>query len=339
MIDLRSDTVTRPSADMLKAMWSAKVGDDVFEEDPSISALENKAAEMFDMEKALFCPSGTMTNQIAMKVHTVPGQEIICHELSHVYNYEGGGMAFNSGCQVRTVGGPRGLMSAQDVKAAIQNPEDIHAAPSRLVVAENTTNKGGGACYELEQLKAIQAVCQEHELAFHLDGARLWNALVAKEQQARDYGQIFDSISICLSKGLGCPVGSLLLGEASFIKEARRIRKRLGGGMRQAGFLAAAGSFALDHHIDRLAEDHQKAQTLKRALENCAWVERIEAVETNIVIFYLQAGRDASAFSEKLKAAGILHTNMGQGKLRFVPHLDISEADIAQVGQVLQKMS
>lgn len=338
MIDLRSDTVTRPTKEMLKAMWAAPVGDDVFEEDPTINELEQKAAKMFGMEGGLFCPSGTMTNQIAIKVHTVPGNEVICHELSHIYNYEGGGVALNSGCQVRLTHGPRGLMTATEVEALIQNPTDIHAAPTKLVVAENTTNKGGGACYDLDELKAIRKVCDQHGLIFHLDGARLWNALVAKNQDPAEYGKIFHSISICLSKGLGCPVGSLVLGNQDFITRARRVRKRFGGGMRQAGYLAAAAIYALDNHIERLQEDHDKALVLKSALENCSWVEKIDAVETNIVIFYLKDGKDATEFSGMLKDEGILHTAMGQGKLRFVPHLDVSMEEIEKVASLLRKM-
>jgi threonine aldolase len=338
MIDLRSDTFTKPLPDMLKAMWSAEVGDDVFGEDPTINRLEKKSAEMFGMEAAVFCPSGTMTNQIAIKVHTRPGQEIICHEYSHVYNYEGGGIAFNSACQVRPLAGPYGKLAASSVAAALQNPLDMHAAPSRLVVLENTTNKGGGACYDLAEIDAIKNICQEKGLGLHLDGARLWNALIAKKQEPKDFGARFDSISICLSKGLGCPVGSLLLGSSDFIKEARFVRKKLGGAMRQAGYLAAAGIYALDNHIERLSEDHDKAQTLAKALEASDWIESIEPVETNILIFKLKANREVSTFNEKLKAAGILHIDMGQGKQRFVTHYDLSFADIETVCSVLQKL-
>ena len=338
MIDLRSDTFTKPLPDMLKAMWSAEVGDDVFGEDPTINRLEKKTAEMFGMEAAVFCPSGTMTNQIAIKVHTRPGQEIICHEYSHVYNYEGGGIAFNSACQVRPLAGPYGKLEASSVAAALQNPLDMHAAPSRLVVLENTTNKGGGACYDLAEIDAIKNICQEKGLGLHLDGARLWNALIAKKQAPKDFGTRFDSISICLSKGLGCPVGSLLLGSSDFIKEARFVRKKLGGAMRQAGYLAAAGIYALDNHIERLSEDHDKAQTLAKALEASDWIESVEPVETNILIFKLKANQEVSAFNEKLKAAGILHIDMGQGKQRFVTHYDVSFADIEAVCSVLQKL-
>lgn len=324
MIDLRSDTFTRPLPEMQKAMWAAEVGDDVFGEDPSINALERKAAELFGMEAAVFCPSGTMTNQIAIKAHTVPGQEVICHEFSHVYNYEGGGIAFNSSCQVRPLAGQKGMLEAETVAAALQNPLDHHAAQSRLVVLENTTNKGGGACYDLKSIDAIRKITAAKGLALHLDGARLWNALVAKNQSAADFGQRFDSISICLSKGLGCPVGSLLLGSKDFIHHARFIRKKLGGAMRQAGYLAAAGIYALDHHIERLAEDHEKAKMLADALEQSGWTKPIETVETNILIFNLKEERNIEAFNKQLGDAGVLHIDMGQGKQRFVTHHDVS---------------
>jgi threonine aldolase len=338
MIDLRSDTFTKPLPNMLKAMWSAEVGDDVFGEDPTINRLEKKAAELFGMEAALFCPSGTMTNQIAIKVHTRPGPEIICHEYSHVYNYEGGGIAFNSACQVRPLAGPRGKLEASTVAAALQNPLDMHAATSRLVVLENTTNKGGGACYDLEEIDKIKAICTKNGLGLHLDGARLWNALIAKNQSPKDFGSRFDSISICLSKGLGCPVGSLLLGSKEFIREARFVRKKLGGAMRQAGYLAAAGIYALDNHIERLSEDHEKAQKLADTLKASDWIESVEPVETNILIFNLKANRDIGTFNEKLKAAGIVHIDMGQGKQRFVTHHDISFDDIETVCATLQKL-
>ncbi len=337
-IDLRSDTVTKPTTAMLNAMMQATVGDDVFGEDPSINLLEEKAADLFGMEAALFCPSGTMTNQIAIKVHTRLGDEIISHNYAHIYNYEGGGMAFNAGCQAKLIGGDRGLMNSTDVEAAIGNPMDVHAARTSLVAIENTSNKGGGSCYDLESLHQIKAVCTENNLGYHLDGARLFNALIAKNQSPKDYGNLFDSISICLSKGLGCPVGSLLLADKSFIFEAKRVRKKFGGGMRQAGFIAAAGIYALDNHISRLSEDHEKAQVLKQALEKCSWVKSIEPVETNIVIFYLREGKSDEAFLAKLADMGVLAIGMGQGKLRFVTHLDVSMEDIQQVGQKLESL-
>jgi len=339
MIDLRSDTFTKPLPGMLKAMWAAEVGDDVFGEDPSINKLERKAAEMFGMEAAVFCPSGTMTNQIAIKTHTVPGQEVICHEYAHIYNYEGGGIAFNSSCQVRPLPGPNGKLEAQTVAASLQNPLDHHAATSRLVVLENTTNKGGGACYDLETIDAIGAITREKGLAYHLDGARLWNALVATGQTPEDYGSRFDSISICLSKGLGCPVGSLLLGNKDFIHQARFIRKKLGGAMRQAGYLAAAGIYALDHHIERLSEDHEKAMQLAEALESSTWVEPIELVETNILIFKLKKDKNIESFNKHLREAGIQHIDMGQGKQRFVTHHDVSFQQIQMVCDRLKALS
>lgn len=338
MIDLRSDTVTRPTKEMLNAMMHAPVGDDVFGEDPTINKLETMAAEMFGMEAGLFCPSGTMTNQIAIKLHTQPGDEIICHEYSHIYNYEGGGLAANSGCQTRLLKGERGFISTKDVEANIGNPHDVHAARTSLVSVENTVNKGGGSCYDFSTLEEIAEVTRKHNLAYHIDGARLFNALVAKNQKAEDYEKLFDTISICLSKGLGCPVGSLLLGSKDHITQARRIRKRFGGGMRQAGYLAAAGIYALENHIDRLAEDHEKAHVLKSALEKCSWVDRIEPVETNIVIFYLKEGMSQETFMNTLKENGILAVSMGQGKLRFVTHLDINSTQISQVSNVLEKI-
>lgn len=338
MIDLRSDTVTRPTKEMLNAMMHAPVGDDVFGEDPTINKLEHMAAEMFGMEAGLFCPSGTMTNQIAIKLHTQPGDEIICHEYSHIYNYEGGGLAANSGCQTRLLKGERGFISADDVSSNIGNPHDVHAARTSLVSVENTVNKGGGSCYDFSTLEAIGKVARENNLAYHIDGARIFNALVAKNQKGEEYGKLFDTISICLSKGLGCPVGSVLLGSKEDIGQARRIRKRFGGGMRQAGYLAAAGIYALENHIDRLAEDHEKAQVLKSSLEKSSWVDRVEPVETNIVIFYLKAGKDQKQFMDILHEKGILLVGMGQGKLRFVAHLDVSMENIQKVGNILSEL-
>lgn len=265
IVDFRSDTVTRPTPAMREAMFSAKLGDDVFGEDPSINELENLCANMFGMEAAIFCPSGTMTNQIAIKCHTQPGDELICDESSHIYQYEGGGIAFNSGASVKLLAGDRGRVKAEQVEKAIQ-PDDVHRPISRLVSLENTSNRGGGSCYEIKDLEEIKAICKKYGLSFHLDGARLWNALVAKGQTARQYGELFDSISVCLSKSLGCPVGSLLLGDTAFIKKARRVRKVFGGGMRQAGFMAAAGIYALKHNIERLEEDHRHAKMIGEAL-------------------------------------------------------------------------
>lgn len=322
-INLISDTVTKPSPQMLEAMMSAEVGDDVFKADPSVNALEEKVASLFGMDAALFFPSGTMTNQTAIKIHTKPGDQLICDKYAHVYNYEGGGVSFNSGVSCKLVDGHRGMMKAEQVVAAINPPDFYHSPLTSLVCIENTTNKGGGACWDFEELKAIRKICDEHGLGYHLDGARLWNALVAKGEDPKAYGSLFDTISICLSKGLGCPVGSVLVGKKKYMDHALRIRKVLGGGMRQAGYLAAAGIYALDHHIDRLKEDHQKARELGAQLEKIPFVKRVEPIETNIVIFQLEEEKCTSEkFLEALTKKEIQIIGMGQGKLRMVTHMD-----------------
>lgn len=330
-IDLRSDTVTRPVQGMLEAMMNAEVGDDVFEEDPSINQLEQKAADYFGMEKGLFCPSGTMTNQIGIKVHTNAPGEIICDESAHVYNYEGGGIGFNSGLSVKLVSGKRGVISPEDVRSGI-NPDDVHKPPTQLVAIENTCNRGGGNYYTLDQVKAISEVCKENALPLHLDGARVFNAIVETEENPVDYGRYFDSISICLSKGLGCPVGSVLIGDAAFIKKARRIRKIFGGGMRQAGYLAAAGIYALDYHIDRLKEDHRRAKELEDILSGLPFVKQVIPVETNIVVFELQQEYELGEFLKKLEKRGIKAVPFGKQLVRMVTHHDIND----EMLQVLQ---
>jgi Threonine aldolase len=335
-IDFRSDTVTRPSPAMLDTMMQARVGDDVFGEDPSVNELESLAASMFGMEAALFCPSGTMTNQIAIKCHTQPGDEVICDADAHIYQYEGGGIAFNSGCSVKLLSGDRGRINAEQVRQAIQ-PDDVHRARTSLVCVENTSNRGGGSCYEWEALEKIKQVCAEHHLAFHIDGARLFNAMVAKGQSPQQYGALFDSISICLSKSLGCPVGSILLGSKSFIKQARRIRKVLGGGMRQAGFLAAAGIYALTNNIDRLQKDHEHARLIGAALENKPFVASILPIETNIIIFETK-GITAKELVEKLKQHQILGYAIAPYRVRLVLHLDITEAMVARTIEVLNAL-
>ncbi|MEE6187064.1 threonine aldolase family protein [Niabella digestorum] len=335
-IDFRSDTVTRPSPAMLDTMMQARVGDDVFGEDPSANELESLAASMFGMEAALFCPSGTMTNQIAIKCHTQPGDEVICDADAHIYQYEGGGIAFNSGCSVKLLSGDRGRINAEQVRQAIQ-PDDVHRARTSLVCVENTSNRGGGSCYEWEALEKIKQVWAEHHLAFHIDGARLFNAMVAKGQSPQQYGALFDSISICLSKSLGCPVGSILLGSKSFIKQARRIRKVLGGGMRQAGFLAAAGIYALTNNIDRLQKDHEHARLIEAALENKPFVASILPIETNIIIFETK-GITAKELVEKLKQHQILGYAIAPYRVRLVLHLDITEAMVARTIEVLNAL-
>lgn len=323
IVDFRSDTVTKPTPAMLEAMHNAAVGDDVFGEDPSINALEEHAAALFGMEKAIFCPSGTMTNQIAIKCHTQPGDEVICDELSHVYQYEGGGIASNSGASVKLLQGDRGRITADLVVQNIQ-PDDVHRPISSLVVVENTSNRGGGSCYDFSALEEIGQVCKEKKLAFHIDGARLFNALVAKKESTLQYGRLFDSISICLSKGLGAPVGSLLLGKQDFIKKARRIRKVFGGGMRQAGSLAAAGLFALENHVERLQTDHEQATQLNAILNSLPFVKEILPVETNIIIAECNTDFDLLAWQSKMKENGILFYAISKNKFRLVTHLDIT---------------
>lgn len=339
LVDLRSDTFTKPTQEMLQAMWRAEVGDDVFKEDPTVTRLEQIAAERFGFEAGLFCPSGTMTNQIALKVHTQPGDEIICSNLAHIYWYEGGGMAFNSGCQARPLGNERGLMDAATVAANINNPADVHAAPTSLLAVENTVNKGGGSCHSNQQLLELGAVARANNLGYHLDGARVFNALVARKESGEWYGKLFDSVSICLSKGLGCPVGSVLLGSKEFIAQAHRVRKRFGGGMRQAGYLAAAGLYALDHHISRLHEDHHRAKKLADTLQQLPFVKQVLPAETNIVIFELQPAVNSGHFQQYMKEKGILFIGMGQGKWRFVTHLDVDDAGITHTIQALKAYS
>lgn len=325
-INLISDTVTKPTPGMLDAMMHAEVGDDVFKEDPSVNALEQKVANMFGMEDALFFPSGTMTNQTAIKLHTQPGEQLICDKYAHVYNYEGGGVSFNSGVSCRLVDGSRGMMTADQVVAAINPPDFYHSPLSTLVCIENTTNKGGGACWDFKELQKIKSVCQNHNLGYHLDGARLWNALVAKNEDALQYGKLFDTISVCLSKGLGCPVGSVLVGSKQMISKAIRVRKVLGGGMRQAGFLASAATYALDHHVERLAEDHAKAKEIGLVLSDLKYVKKVEPIETNIIIFEIdETYYSSEAFTTLLLEKDIHIISMGQGKLRMVTHLDYTD--------------
>lgn len=321
---------------MLECMHHAPVGDDVFQEDPSINQLEFFAAEMFGKEKALFCPSGTMTNQIAIKCHTQPGDEVICDELSHVYQYEGGGIAFNSSASVRLLQGNRGRINASMVEESIHQPDDVHKPISKLVVLENTANRGGGSCYDFNDISAIGAICKKHGLAFHLDGARLFNALVAKNETAAQYGDAFDTISICLSKGLGAPVGSLLLGDTAFIKKARRIRKVFGGGMRQAGSVAAAGLYAIQHNVDRLKTDHEHSKAIEAMLKEKSFVKQVVPVETNIVIAECESGFNLQAFIATMREKGVLFFAISPTRFRMVTHLDISASMINQLQDILK---
>lgn len=325
-INLISDTVTRPSQPMLAAMMSAKVGDDVFKEDLSVNELERKMAGLFGKEAALFFPSGTMANQTAIKLHTQPGEQLICDKYAHIYNFEGGGVSFNSGVSCKLVDGYRGMMTSDQVAEAINPPDFYHSPLTSLVCIENTTNKGGGACWNFEILKQIKTVCSKHGLAYHLDGARLWNALEAKAERPEQYGAIFDTISICLSKGLGCPVGSVLVGSKEMMDKALRVRKVLGGGMRQAGYLAAAGIYALDNNRQRLKEDHRRASEIGAVLKELSFIRKIEPIETNIIIFEIdEAKMSVDTFLQKLKEKNIYIIGMGEGKLRMVTHLDYTE--------------
>lgn len=322
---------------MLQAMMKAAVGDDVFGEDPTVNQLEVMTGEMFGMESALFCPSGTMTNQIAIKCHTQPGEEIICEKLSHVYIYEGGGIAFNSSCQVKPIIGDRGRINADQVLEAI-NPDDIHKPASTLVSLENTTNRGGGGCYDFSDIIQIREVCLQHNLKLHLDGARLFNALISKSEKPGQYGGLFDSISICLSKGLGAPVGSLLLGNKDYIKKARRIRKVFGGGMRQAGYMAAAGIYALENNIHRLAEDHFHAKEIVAALIKKEFTGKILPVETNIIIFEVKGSYTPASFAAYLKNENIYCIPISATQVRIVTHLDVSAEMVKRVVGLIEKM-
>ncbi|MCW3123495.1 MAG: threonine aldolase [Flavipsychrobacter sp.] len=325
IIDLRSDTVTRPSSAMLQAMLEAKVGDDVFGDDPTVNALEQKAAAMFGMQAALFCPSGTMTNQLAIRVHCQPGSEVICDQLSHIFLYEGGGIALNAFSSVKTLAGDLGRITAEQVQNAINNAEDVHQPVTRMVSLENTMNKGGGSIYDFNEIRKIKKVCIENGLTLHLDGARLFNALVETSETPADYGDVFDTISICLSKGLGCPVGSLLLGTNEVIKKARRFRKVMGGGWRQAGFLAAAGIYALDNNIDRLRDDHRRAKSIGEILSKKSFVKSVYPITTNIVIFELAGDMLAKDFIAAMAGKGIKCVAFGKHLVRFVTHLDFTD--------------
>jgi threonine aldolase len=316
---------------MQEMMWAAEVGDDVLGDDPTVNALQEKAAKLFGMEDALFCPSGTMTNQLAIRVHTQPGSDVICDKHSHIYLYEGGGIMLNSFSSVKLLDGDRGRLTAQQISEAISPETDVHSTVTRLVSLENTMNKGGGCYYDFEEIKAISTVCDERNIPLHLDGARLFNALVETGETTRQYGEIFDSISICLSKGLGCPVGSLLLGNRQMIQDARRFRKVMGGAWRQAGFLAAAGIYALDHHIERLKEDHKRARMIGEMFAGKPEIVDVFPVDTNIVIIQLAGGISEAKYVNKLADVGILAVTFGKGLVRFVTHLDFTDDHLEEM--------
>ena len=338
IIDLRSDTVTKPSKGMLDAILNAQVGDDVYKEDTTVNALEERLAAMFGKESAMFFPSGTMANQTALKLHTKPGEQVICDKYAHIYNYEGGGASFNSGISCKLIDGHRGMFTASQVREAINPPDFYHSPLTRLVAIENTTNKGGGACWDFNELKAIKKVCDSHNLGYHLDGARLWNALVTHGESTEAYGTLFDTISVCFSKGLGCPIGSVLIGNKDIMQDAIRIRKMLGGGMRQVGYLAAAGLYALDHNVERLKEDHTRAKEIGACLETLPFINKVEPIETNIVIFELDATISEVEFINSLQKKNVLIVSMGSGKLRIVTHLDYTSVMHERFMNLLEEM-
>ncbi len=336
IVDLRSDTVTRPTPGMREAMFSAPIGDDVFGEDPTVNALEEKIARMFGKEAAIFCPSGTMTNQIAIRLHTRIQTEVICHKYSHIYLYEGGGIMANSLASVKLLDGDLGKITAEQVAASI-SPDDVHAPETTLVSLENTMNKGGGSIYTLDEVRPIREVCEENGLKLHLDGARFFNALVETGDDPKSWGAQFYTISICLSKGLGCPVGSVLLGSKADIKRARKVRKVFGGGMRQAGFLAAAGIYALDNQVERLKEDHKRARALGEMLTHVGVVSEVFPVATNIVIARLD-GITPANFLADLEEKGVKGVGFGADLVRFVTHHDFDDNHLEGFGKVLKSI-
>ena len=335
MIDLRSDTVTKPSKKMKTFMMDASLGDDVFQDDPTVRELEDKTAKMFGHQAGLFCSSGTMTNQIALMVYLRPGDEVICSSEAHIYNYEGGGIARNSGASARLINRDSGIVYLEEIIDNI-NPDDIHYPVTSLVALENTINRGGGICYPIAEIERISKFCKSKNIPLHLDGARLFNALVKTGVKSNHIGPLFDSISICFSKGLGAPVGSVLVGSKEFIHKARRVRKVIGGGMRQVGMLAAAGIYALENNIERLAVDHHHADLLAEALSNCSWIDKVMDVETNIVIGYMKESFQNTNFVDKLHELGVSIVSFGKGRIRMVTHLDISKKDIEKVISLLK---
>lgn len=338
IIDLRSDTVTKPTIAMREAMLMAETGDDVYGEDPTVNALESRMATLFGHDAGLFCPSGTMANQIAINVHSRPGDEVICDEGAHVYRYEGGGTMATSGCSVHLLQGDRGRFTAVQVEAAINDPGNPHLPLSRMVVVENTANRGGGSIWELDEVKQIRSVCHEHGLKLHMDGARIFNAMAVDGRSPAQWGQPFDSISVSLSKGLGAPVGSVLMGSKTFIGQARRVRKRIGGGMRQSGILAAAGLYALDHNVGRLTADHARARQLEAALVQLPFVDRVIPVQTNIVVAVLKPSMPAKELLSTLHNKGVLASQFGPLMVRMVTHLDIDDEAIEQTIAILRSL-
>lgn len=337
IIDFRSDTVTKPSKQMKEFMMDAVVGDDVFDDDETVNLLQNKVAKLFNKEAALFCPSGTMANQIAIKIHTNSPGEVICDELAHVYKYEGGGIGFNSGLATKLLKGDKGRLTVKLIESSI-NPDDIHFPPTQLVCLENTCNKGGGSIYELTEIKKISKFCKKNKLKFHLDGARIFNAIVESNYTSQEIGEQFDTISVCLSKGLGAPIGSLLIGSTNDIKKARRVRKILGGGMRQVGYLAAAGIYALDNNINRLKDDHQRAKLLAVELSQLNWIKEVFPVYTNIVIVEVLLHLDLNKIIQTLFKYQIKVVAFGPQQIRIVTHLDIDDEMIKRTIEIFKNL-
>lgn len=338
IVDLRSDTVTKPTPAMHQAMMQAEVGDDVFGEDPSVINLEKKCATLLGLDAAVFCPSGTMTNQIGIKINTQPYDEVICYKGSHIYKYEGGGVAGNSLASVRLLEGDRGRISVKEIEANINNINDAHLPITSVVSLENTVVREAGSYYTLGQIKSVSEFARSKRLKMHLDGARLFNALVETGDKASEYGKYFDSISICLSKGLGAPVGSVLVCKKELENKARRMRKALGGGMRQAGFLAAAASYALDNHIGRLKEDHARAQVLGKELSQLVWIKSVMPVDTNIVIFSVEDATTPENILVQLNQEQVKAIKFGPQEIRLVTHLDFDDKMLDKTIQVLKKI-
>ena len=340
MIDLRSDTVTRPSPGMLAAMLAAPVGDDVYGEDPTVNALEAKVAEYLELDAALFVPSGTMANQIAVRLHCRPGDELLCEATSHVVLWEGGGPAALSGVSVQQVEGTNGLLTRDAVERKLR-PDDIHSPHTRLIWLENTHNRGGGTVHSLDSIREISELARSRKLALHLDGARLWNAVVSSGTPATTWAGHFDTVSVCFSKGLGAPVGSALAGSAEHIHQARRYRKLFGGAMRQAGILAAACIYAMDHRIERLADDHANAQLLADAIRKMPGLKLVpERVETNLVWFEVDGVRfrTPQEVTSKLRERGILMSALGEQTVRACTHLDVSRADCERAAEAIRAL-
>jgi threonine aldolase len=338
LIDLRSDTVTRPTPGMRAAMHAAEVGDDVFHEDPTVNRLQDRLAALLGKEDALFVPSGTMSNQTCIKAHTQPGDELLCDVGCHIYNNEAGGPAVLSGVTCRTIQGDSGILDVAQLEDKVRPPNEHHVR-TRLVCLENTHNRGGGRVYPIEKIRAIRAWTQRQGLALHLDGARLWNAIVATGIPAREWAALFDSVSVCFSKGLGAPVGSALAGPRDFVARARRIRKVLGGGMRQAGVLAAAALYALDHHVERLAEDHRHAQVIAGAIADTPGLRLTPpVVETNLIWFEVDPDLGtARQVIATLKEKGVLVHLMGPHLLRACTHLDVSAAQAERAAETIRR--